>query len=428
MIGGLGSGKTRTGAEAFVDLVLANPGCDLLMAGPTHEMTRDIVIPAFEHAMPAQMILRYRKSEKRYILRGGRTVKHASADKPQSLEGQNLAGWWSDEARYWRPASYRNLLARGRAKKARRVQGIVTTTPAMNWLADEFNTDKPGRAVYRASTRENEHNLAPGYIDDLKRSYSPRLVESLVDGRFTVVEGQVYEDFDEGKHLIHWVFDPALRSGLALDFGVACPSVLFWQQLDVPRFVGGVGMLPAGSLVIYDELQVDNTPTARLVPLIAQKLGMTRAKGASRYTGGRRLDAIWCDKAGGARDQATGIASKHLLKVAFGEGLVQSPTSPEQTWIPNGVALVQGLLAPADGTRPRLYVARALKDGPARGIVRSFRGYTYPERKGNRPPSDIPVHDPVHSHAMDATRYLVVGLHQEESESTGAGVPLSWGG
>jgi phage terminase large subunit-like protein len=52
MIGGLGSGKTRTGAEAFVDLVLENPGCDLLMAGPTHEMTRDLVVPAFEHAMP----------------------------------------------------------------------------------------------------------------------------------------------------------------------------------------------------------------------------------------------------------------------------------------------------------------------------------------------------------------------------------------
>jgi hypothetical protein len=371
------------------------------------------------------MILRHAKSEKRYDLRGGRTVKYGSADKAQSLEGRNLAGWWADETRYWLADSYRNLLARGRAKGARRVQGIVTTTPAMNWLAQEFNSGKPGRARLpgidareRAQPRARLHR---GPRADVQK----RLFESLVEGKFTVVAGQVYEDFDEAKHLVHWVFDP-VSSGAASRWtsAFACPSVLFWQQLDTARFVGGAGMLPAGSIVIYDELQPDNTPTERLIPLIAAKLGMTRARGEERYTGGRRIEAIWCDPAGTAHDQATGMPSVHLLREAF--GAIVRYTTPKWRWIPNGVALVQGLLAPATGGAPRLYVARALKDGPPRGIVQSLRGYVYPERKGNAPPSDVPVHDPVHSHAMDALRYLVIGLRKDDDDSSGTGVRLSW--
>jgi hypothetical protein len=415
MIGGLGSGKTRTGAEAFVDAVLANPGCEALMAGPTHEMTRDLCVPAFEKAMPRGMIRRYAKSEKVYYLRGGRTVKQASADKPSSLEGRNIACFWSDETRYWPEESWRNTIARLRDANARRLQGIVTTTPAMNWLATEFNSGRPGRELYRASTRENERNLAPGYIEDLARTYSPRMFASLVEGHFTVVAGQVYEDFDHARHLIDWTYDPELRTGLGIDFGVACPSVIVWQQLSAPRVVGG-RILPAGSIVIFDEIHPDNTPTQRLIPAIAAKLG-GRVEG-SRYIGGKRIDTIYCDPAGNARDQASGMPSVHLLRAAFGEAgafgqVVRFTTKPKWTWIPNGVALVQGMLAPADGSPPRLYVARALAKGPQRGVVKSFGGYLYPERKGNRPPSDVPVHDAVHSHVMDGTRYTAVGLHLE---------------
>ena len=408
MIGGLGSGKTRTGAEAFVDLVLSNPGCEHLMAGPTHEMTRDLCVPAFEQAMPKGMIVRYAKSEKRYDLRGGRSVKHGSADNPSSLEGRNIAGFWSDETRYWPVASWRNIVARLRERRARRLQGIVTTTPAMGWLAEEFDAQREGRTTYRASTRENAHNLAPGYIDDLARTYSPRLFKSLVEGHFSVVAGQVYEEFDDARHAVDWEYDPRLRTGLGIDFGVACPSVLVWQQTGVDRILPGGRIMPAGSIVIFDELHPDNTPTARLVPAIAARLGGKML--GDRYVGGRRIDVIYCDPAGNARDQASGMPSVHLLRSAFGE-VVRYTTAPAETWIPNGVARVQGALSPADGSPPRLYVARGLLSGGKRGVVKSLRGYLYPEAKGNRPQSDVPIHDPVHSHAMDALRYAVVGLH-----------------
>jgi hypothetical protein len=306
MIGGLGSGKSRTGAEAFVDLVLANPGCDLLMAGPTHEMTRDLCVPAFEAACPRELIVRYVKSEKRYDLRGGRTVKHASADKPSTLEGRNLAGFWADEARYWPAESWRNLLARLRAVEARRLQGLVTTTPAMNWLADEFNASKPGRVVYRASTLENAHNLAPGYIDDLRRTYSPRLARSLIDGEFSVVSGQVYEEFDDAKHLVDWAYDPALPLWLSWDFGVRAASILFAQQVGRwPVTTRDGRTLPPGSVVIFDELQLEQKPTAHQIPDVQRRLA------------GRKVSRIVCDPAGrqrgpGGRDAFDPIARGSL--------------------------------------------------------------------------------------------------------------------
>jgi hypothetical protein len=401
MIGGLGSGKSRTGAEAFVDLVLANPGCDLLMAGPTHEMTRDLCVPAFEAACPRELIVRYVKSEKRYDLRGGRTVKHASADKPSTLEGRNLAGFWADEARYWPAESWRNLLARLRAVEARRLQGLVTTTPAMNWLADEFNAGKADREVYRASTLENAHNLAPGYIEDLRRSYSPRLAKSLIDGEFSVVSGQVYEEFDESKHLVDWRYDPSLPLWLSWDFGVRASSILFAQQ------VGPFGAdtldgrrLPPHSVVIFDELQLEQKPTAHQIPDVQRRLA------------GRKVSRIVCDPAGRQRDQASGMPSIRLLEEAFGQTgplgrMVSWNTAVEDRHIPNRIARVGGALSPVSG-EPTLYLDRSLRDGHRRGVVKALRGSVYPERGGKRL-DDRPKEDEL-EHARDTLEYLVVGV------------------
>jgi hypothetical protein len=403
MIGGLGSGKSRTGAEAFVDLVLANPGCDLLMAGPTHEMTRDLCVPAFEAACPRELIVRYVKSEKRYDLRGGRTVKHASADKPSTLEGRNLAGFWADEARYWPAESWRNLLARLRAVEARRLQGLVTTTPAMNWLADEFNASKPGRVVYRASTLENAHNLAPGYIDDLRRTYSPRLARSLIDGEFSVVSGQVYEEFDDAKHLVDWAYDPALPLWLSWDFGVRAASILFAQQVGRwPVTTRDGRTLPPGSVVIFDELQLEQKPTAHQIPDVQRRLA------------GRKVSRIVCDPAGRQRDQAGGMPSIRLLEEAFGrEGplgrMVGWSTAVEDWHIPNRIARVSGALCPVEG-EPTLYLDRSLSGAGAhrRGVVKALRGSVYPERGGKRL-DDRPKEDDL-EHARDTLEYLVVGV------------------
>lgn len=408
LLGGLGSGKTATGAEAFIDLVLANPGCQLMMAGPTHEMTRDLCVPAFEAACPPGLITRYIKSEKLYRLRGGRTVKHGSADKPSSLEGRNLAGFWADEARYWPSASWRNILARLRDKAARRLQGIVTSTPAAGWLEEEFDRDDPDRKAYSISTRENERNLGPGYIDNLLRSYSKRLAESLVEGRFGVIAGQVYEEFDESVHVVEWEYDPRYPLWLSWDFGVRAASILFAQPTgDFHVETPDGRTLPPKSVVVFDEIQPEEIPTDKQIPKVILKLkALAEKHGASEWI---RPDRIVCDPAGRQRSQDTGTRNVTLLREAFGE-VVRYETDMNQRHIPDRIARVGGALEPVEG-EPTLYVAKSLVGGHHRGVVKSLRGSTYPEKDGRRT-SDMPKEDK-YEHARDTLEYLVVRAQNE---------------
>lgn len=402
MIGGLGSGKTRTGAEAAVDLALENPGCDGMIVAPTFGMFERLMRPAWEAALPKELIVSHSSKDRCYHLRGGRRVWYGTAEVPASLEGTNLAWFWGDEARYWPKKSHENMLARLRLLKARRLQGIYTTTPAMGWLEEEFNTGRRSRYSYRASTRENAHNLAPDYIENLERSYSPRLVKSLVDGHFTVIEGQVYEVFDDERHLIDWTLNPRLPVTVWMDFGVRKSSVLFSQHTDHVYRTPDGRELPPDTHIIFDELQPEQKPTERVIPLILDVL---------QRHGIRQVAAVFCDPAGRARDIASGMPSVHLLEAAFGR-IVRYQTAPEYTFIPNGVAVVEGLLSPASGA-PRLYLARTLaqrtqrtKDSDySRGIYKTLRGLQYPQAKDGRPVSDHPLKEGHLEHCGDALRY-----------------------
>ena len=61
----------------------------------------------------------------------------------------------------------------------------------------EEGSDNPDYEYVQASTYSNAHNLPKGYIDRLKRSYPPELVEAYIDGQFTnLTKGRLYKNFD----------------------------------------------------------------------------------------------------------------------------------------------------------------------------------------------------------------------------------------
>jgi hypothetical protein len=398
--------------------VLENPGCPFLMGGPSHEMTRDHVVPAFEAACPPSLVLGYNKTDKVFRLKGGRLVKHFSADKPSTVEAWNAAGFWGDEVRYWKHETWRNLLGRLRARRARRIQGIVSSTPAMNWMADEFDAGRTDRAVYRASTRENAHNLAPGYIEDLERSYSARLARSLIDGEFSVISGQVYEEFDEQLHAVDWTYDPRHPLWLSWDFGIRASSVLVAQVLGDFRGKDRAGRsLPPHSIVIFDELQIEQKPTIHQIPDVKRRLEeIGRAAGLS---GAAPLHRIVCDPAGKQRSQDSGIQNVALLQEAFGH-IVRYEEDFVERHIPNRVQRVCGALKPVQG-EPTLYVSKGVLSpsdpiAKRRGVVKALRGSVYDEKEGKRM-SDLPRVDDL-EHARDVTEYLVVRAQNETRRPT----------
>lgn len=420
---GYGGGKTRAGAEKALRLALANPGCTGLIAAPTWDMNTRLTQRAFFAACPKPLIVREHKTEKWVDLVNGARIYFGSTDKPGSLEGTNLAWFWLDEARLTSSEAWRVIVGRLRDKGARRLQGFVTTTPAMGWLNDEFGTGRPEREAFHGSTLENAHNLAPGFIENLRRTYSPRLAKALIDGLFAVIAGQVYEEFDESRHVIDWRFNPRLPLWLSWDFGIRASSILFAQVTgDFPTPLASGRTIPPRSVVIFDELQLEQKPTVHQIPEVKRKLAALRAEPAR----------IVCDPAGKQRDQASGMPSVSLLRDAFGH-IVRWEEEFAQRHIPNRIARVQGALHPVEG-EPTLYVARSLLSHPSgspearRGVVRSLRGSVYPEREGRRL-SDLPKEDEF-EHARDTLEYLVVRAQNETrrpGRATG-GTSVMWGG
>jgi len=396
--GGYGSGKTRIGAEAVVMLALENPGCAGIVVSPTVQMLSRTTKLALRAALPRELIRHERKTDRAIDLVNGSTIFFGSADNPGSLEGTNLAWAWLDEARLMHHEAYRIIVGRNRVKSARRSQVLVTTTPAMGWLHDEFGAKRDGHERFVSSTHENAGNLRAGFVAELEATYSKRLARALVGGEFVLATGAVYEEFDEARHVIDWPDMPGVDTFLGVDFGVVSPAVGVYQSaaFDVPI---GDRIIPAGAIVLVDQLVPDQTNTLRLAPLV---------KRLPHYRPGM---VAYVDPAGGARSQAEGRSSIEILRA---EGGVEPrwATRDEERYIPNGVALVKQHLDPLHGL-PALYVTRrvaAMRD--RRGAMATFRGYRYPERNGVQS-SDQPVKDGVVDHFADQLRYAVVGRRRD---------------
>lgn len=396
--GGYGAGKTAANVEMTLDLALANPGLPGIMVSASFPMLNKTMLVEFYKRVPKELIVKHHSTERWFKLINDSTIYYGSAENPDSLDGPTLAWASCDEIRLWKRRAWEITVGRVRHGKSRRRQIIATSTPAMNWMHDEFGSDKEGNKIFTSSTRENAKNLAHGYISDLENTYSKRLAKALIDGEFTLQTGAVYEEFDEARHVIAWPDMPGADTFLGVDFGVVSPAVGVYQSasFDVPI---GDRIIPAGAIVLVDQLVPDQTNTLRLAPLI---------KRLPHYRPGM---VAYVDPAGGARAQSEGRTSIEILQAEAGVE-ARWATRDEERYIPNGIALVKQHLDPLHGL-PALYVTKrvaAMRD--RRGAMATFRGYRYPEKNGVQS-SDQPVKDGVVDHFADQLRYAVVGRRRD---------------
>jgi hypothetical protein len=391
MLGGVGSGKTRAGGAEAANHALNQPGCDGMIVSPTYNMLTRLSLPSFLETLPKQAIREHRRGDRVFVLHNGARVWYASADRPETLDGSNLAWFWVDEARYIKRTAYTTLLARLRQPGARRHQGFLTTTPEMNWLFDEFGSDsKPeDRGIINAKTADNYHNPAD-YIDQMRRSYSASLFEMYVGGQFVHLAGGVFDDFSARVHVQPLTVDPKLPVNLAVDFGYRSPAVLYFQLLPFCS-----AHKSRQCMHIIDEDQPSNTPTRGLVELIGRKFKRNSWRKGLAYV----------DPAGAAASIVEGYSDVSLLK---GDGWrVLATYDPRKRWIPYGIDQIRIKLNPHDGP-PSLYIDP--KCNHERGIVRSLQASKYPEKKAGVQ-ANIPEKCGVYDHARDALRYAVIGLN-----------------
>ena len=309
-LGGVGSGKTHAGARELVLSALENgPGHRYIVGAPSEKIMRSAT---WEHyakfcrqcarhsGRKFARKMRISPQNRSIILNGDITIEFVLLKDPDAFAGPTISGFHIDEAGLLPSGmkAWEVMLERHREKTARRLFGVVTTTPRgpvgivqhfieqCRWN-NKLELMGPGRnadyAMYASSTWENQSNLADGYIRRQLVGKSKRQVDQQLRARVLDFDGAVYAgQFDNiGSLARGWDASRDLEEKaiyLAIDWGPNYPHVL-WIAHDRDKDFD----------VVFGEYCEDRVPH-RLLMERAIKMGKQRwGLEKKRYAG------VYCD-------------------------------------------------------------------------------------------------------------------------------------
>lgn len=402
LAGGYGSGKTAALTLKIIQLKAINPGVAGLVIAQQFGAIEAVVLETLRMwcrraGLPEELWPKHRLrgTGKDWLDFGdGDKVHLRSADNEKGMDGLTVGWLCGDEIRYWTKRSYDVAIGR-RREECPLPQSAFTSTPAMHWMAEEYNQEKPGRELIHAPTIENEANLVDGFVDNLKQSYSPRMQRAVLDGEFTILEGAVFEEFDPNPRTSPWILDVVPNKTevrkrkvmLAVDPGFR-RSAWIW--------IAEVGPL---DWLVFDQAMLDNHSDEAAAQVVNDR--------------GWPIDEVWIDPAAGNVQSGFGMDTLRLLRRAI-KTRGQRPFRSVDRYrdIRFGVEKLRVLLGGYQGLPRRVRftanVAEAERNKP-RGIIKDLGALRYPEAKDGKPVTDLPLKDGLTDHSTDALRYWAVG-------------------
>lgn len=175
VLAGRGWGKTRTGAEDVAYHALWHDGVRIAVVAPTAADARDTCVEGVSgllSVIPPILIAAWNRSMGELILKNGSRFKLFSADEPERLRGPQFHRAWLDECAAWKsPAAFDQVLFGLRLGQAPKI--VATTTPKPVALIKNLLARRAQDVfVTRGRSEENEKNLAPQVLDDLRARYA----------------------------------------------------------------------------------------------------------------------------------------------------------------------------------------------------------------------------------------------------------------
>ena len=391
--GGLGSGKTTSGALAAFQLCLENPRTPeygrahptFLIAGITRSTIRDSSYKALMEIIPSGMIEKERVADGEIYLNNG--VKILMRTVRGTFTGITAFGAWLDEA-HLLPSSEKwpDLQMRVRDARARTLGIIVTGVPVeLAWLRTTFGMPEhaadPYRFTVHCDTYDN-HYLSPIVLEQLKRSIGAADVETYLRGRWHKPDGAVFPEFESPRHVTAQEGNKGLPVHLSIDVGSQSAVVV---AQDTPSILDAAGRhVPGQGLHVVDEEITDAIETG---PTIARVLsrGWRLVPGTS----------VVCVDPRSHRDVIAAV------RAAIPEGVrivIRKQGEPEYD-VAYGVRAMRAALKDAAG-RTRLTFARSLPT-TRRSLLTAMPSTRY------KPNSQIVHKDNARDHQVDALRYIV---------------------
>jgi hypothetical protein len=269
-VGGFGTGKTEALAMCATRDALSSADALVALYEPTYDLVRLILAPRMEEKLSDLGIrYRYNKSENIiYTANGGcgdfilRTL-----DNPARIIGYESYRAHVDEidtlkksqaALAWRKIIARNRqIPNGLNDSFNRVS-VYTTPEGFQFVYETWGRNpKPGYAMVQAPTRTNPF-LPPDYIDSLRASYPPQLIEAYLEGRFVNLNsGAVYANFDRKLNHSSAEMRPGEPLHIGMDFNVLHMAAVVYVVRD-------------GNPIAVDEL-VDVRDTPEMAQMITER-------------------------------------------------------------------------------------------------------------------------------------------------------------
>jgi len=251
-VAGFGTGKTQALALSAMSDALQASTALIALYEPTYDLVSLILAPRMQE-MLTEMGIRYKYNQQRNTIvtssSGCGDFILRTLDNPARIIGYESYRAHVDEIdtllEEKATLAWRKIIARNRQRPRglkcpfNRVSAY-TTPEGFRFAYNTWAKDpKPGYQYVQAATRSNPF-LLPDYIESLRASYPPQLIEAYLEGRFVnLTSGAVYPDFD--RHANHTpetiIEDEELHIGL--DFNVYnCTAVVGVIRFGRPLILG----------------------------------------------------------------------------------------------------------------------------------------------------------------------------------------------
>lgn len=177
ILAGRGWGKTRTGAMDTIMYALRNPEVQVAVVTPTFGDIRRVAfggVSGIIKNLPPECLMSgrgrgYNASASEITLYNGSKIMGFSATEPDRLRGPQFHRAWCDELAAWfYPETFDQLMFGLRL--GQNPQCVITTTPKPSPIIRGLMKRK-GIVITRGSTFENEANLAPAALQQLREKY-----------------------------------------------------------------------------------------------------------------------------------------------------------------------------------------------------------------------------------------------------------------
>ena len=371
------SGKTMLAFLTAVIQAQKKPNQNILYAAPTYPMLRDIVFKEFVPWLSPFLgteITAINESDLTIYFANGSTIIFRSTDRPERIRGLTLDLAILDEAAIMKADVVYEIINRLAATPGRvRGRVIMISSPAGRNHFYDFIHGAPGFEGilsneywnYRRYTAYDMSVITETEIEMLKKTKSSATFAQDVLCDWTTLEGRIFKNWTETKHITTYKVDYQRPIWVGVDFNIAKMSAVAAQMID-------------NKIVIFDEILIEHGGTREMAEELRTRWGLSKLIICPDATGNYRKSVA-----------EFGITDILLLKQALSGHKAEFRFGSQNPSVRDTI----------NATNELIDHDRLLVTANCRNVVKSMINMVYKE-------DGQPFKDNIHDHHFDCVRYI----------------------